>query len=150
VKAAAALDGACLDMKFVFDGPDKMEVCDILTEDGTMIHVKQRGRSATLSHLFAQGVNSADRLLGDAEFRRQARAVVEGVREDFANVITVDRPDPARHRVVFAVITRSRRETILTLPFFSVLSLRGSMQRLRALGCPVSIAKVEEPGPQED
>jgi uncharacterized protein (TIGR04141 family) len=52
--------------------------------------------------------------------------------------------------VVFAVITRSRRETILTLPFFSVLSLRGSMQRLRALGCPVSIAKIEERGPQED
>lgn len=145
-KAAASLDAACMDKKFVYDGgPDKMEICDVLTRTGTMIHVKQRGSSSTLSHLFAQGLNTADRLLGDDEFRRQAREVVTEVDPDFADVIPLERPDPSTRQVVFAVITRSTRQTPLTLPFFSVLSLRSAAQRLRALGCPVAIAAVREP-----
>jgi uncharacterized protein (TIGR04141 family) len=144
-KAADALGAACMDKKFVFDAsPDKMEICDLLTPTGAMIHVKHRGASSTLSHLFAQGVNSAERLLGDAEFRRQARQVVSAVNGDFADVITEERPDPSRREVVFAVITRSSRDTPLTLPFFSVLSLRNAVRRLRALGCPVSVAEIRE------
>jgi uncharacterized protein (TIGR04141 family) len=144
-KAALALDAACLDKKFVFDsGPDKMEICDVLTREGAMIHVKQRGSSSTLSHLFAQGVNSAERLLGDPEFRREARSVVERVSPDFAHLMPEDRPDPSRREVVFAVITRSRRPTPLTLPFFSLLSLRNATVRLRALGCAVSVSTVHE------
>ena len=71
------MDALCLDKKFVYDGgPRKMEICDILTRDGGLIHVKHRGSSSTLSHLFTQGVNSAERLLQDADFRSRARAVV--------------------------------------------------------------------------
>jgi uncharacterized protein (TIGR04141 family) len=144
-KAASTLAAVCLDKKFVFDeGPDKMEICDVLTSTGTMIHVKQRGSSSTLSHLFAQGVNSAERLLGDPDFRSKARTVVAGVDGSFADVIPIDRPDPSGRAVVFAVISRSRRDTPLTLPFFSVLSLRAAVQRLRALGCPVAVATVRE------
>jgi len=43
-----------------------------------------------------------------------------------------------------AVITRSQRTTPLTLPFFSLFSLRNATIRLRALGCPVSVAAVRE------
>jgi uncharacterized protein (TIGR04141 family) len=121
-----------------------MEICDVLTTTGTMIHVKQRGSSSTLSHLFAQGVNSADRLFGDDDFRRQAREVVRSVDPAFAEVIPEARPDPAEREVVFVVITRSRRDTPLTLPFFSILSLRSAARHLRALGCPVSVAAVRE------
>ena len=145
VKAARSVGGACLDAKFVYDGgPDKMEICDILTRDGSMIHVKHRGSSSTLSHLFAQGLNSADRLLGDDDFRSRAREVIRSVDPEFADVIPVERPDPRTRQVVFAVITRSRRSTPMTLPFFSILSLRGAMHRLRALGCPIAIATVRE------
>jgi uncharacterized protein (TIGR04141 family) len=145
-KAAVSLGALCLDQQFVYDGgPDKMEICDILTPAGGMIHVKQRGSSSTLSHLFAQGVNAAERMLSDAEFRRQARHVVRNADPAFADVIAEGRPDPSALEVTFAVITRSQRETPLTLPFFSVLSLRTAVQRLRALGCPVSVAPVREP-----
>lgn len=55
-KAAKHLDAACLDKRFVYDGgPDKMEVCDVLTREGGFIHVKPRGASSTLSHLFSRG-----------------------------------------------------------------------------------------------
>jgi uncharacterized protein (TIGR04141 family) len=68
-KAAEHLGAACLDKRFVYDGgPDKMELCDVLTREGGLIHVKPRGASSTLSHLFSQGRNSAERLLGTPNF----------------------------------------------------------------------------------
>jgi uncharacterized protein (TIGR04141 family) len=145
VKATAAINGLCLDKKLVSEGgPDKMEICDILTRDGGLIHVKHRGSSSTLSHLFAQGLNSAERLFQDGEFRRKAREIVARENADFAQVIPDGRPNPADHEVTFVVITRSTRETILTLPFFSVVSLRAAARSLRGLGFPVSIAAVRE------
>lgn len=54
-KAAQAIDALCLDKRFAYDGwPDKIEICDLLTRDGALIHVKQRGSSSTLSHLFSR------------------------------------------------------------------------------------------------
>jgi uncharacterized protein (TIGR04141 family) len=144
-KAAAALDALCLDKKLVYDdGPDKMEICDILTRGGGLIHVKQRGSSSTLSHLFSQGLNSAERLLQDADFRSKARAVVAAENPEFTDVLPADRANPESHEVTFVVITRSKRDTPLTLPFFSVVSLRAAASRLRGFGFPVSIAAVRE------
>ena len=117
----------------------------MLTRDRGLIHVKQHGASSTLSHLFTQGINSAERLLQDAEFRRQAREVVEREDPSFAEVLPADRPrDAAAFEVTFAVITRSTRDSPLTLPFFSVVSLRAAAMRLRAFGFQVSVAEVHE------
>jgi uncharacterized protein (TIGR04141 family) len=144
VKAAAALGGLCLDKKFVYDGgPDKMELCDILTREGGLIHVKHRGSSSTLSHLFAQGVNSAERLLQDADFRTKAREVIAAENPAF-DVLPSERPSPDEHEVSFVVITRSDRDTPLTLPFFSVVSLARAASRLEGFGFRVSVAAVRE------
>jgi uncharacterized protein (TIGR04141 family) len=146
IKAAAAIDALCLDRKFVYDGgPDKMEICDLLTRDGVLIHVKQRGSSSTLSHLFGQGLNCAERLLEDPDFRTRARAVAAAEDASFADVLPDDQPIPQTYEVSFVVITRSTRDTPLTLPFFSVVSLRSAAMRLRALGFRVSVATVNEP-----
>jgi uncharacterized protein (TIGR04141 family) len=146
--AARELDALCLDKKLVYDGgPDKMEIRDILTRDAGLIHVKQRGSSSTLSHLFAQGVNSAERLLLDQDFRDKARAVTAGEDGSFANVLPANRPDASDHEVSFVVITRSDRTTPLTLPFFSVVSLRAAASRLQAFGFKVSVAAVKESAP---
>lgn len=145
-KAALALDALCLDKKLVYDeGPDKMEICDVLTREGCLIHIKQRGSSSTLSHLFAQGLNSAERLIQDAEFRLEARRLVIGEDPEFAEFISEERPSPDAHQVVFAVITRSVRDTPLTLPFFSLVSLRAAAVRLQGYGFPVAVAAVREP-----
>jgi uncharacterized protein (TIGR04141 family) len=95
--------------------------------------------------LFSQGVNSAERLLQDAEFRRQARALIARERADFGDVLPPDRPSPDAHEISFVVITRSDRDTPLTLPFFSVVSLRAAATRLHGFGFRVSIAAVREP-----
>jgi uncharacterized protein (TIGR04141 family) len=144
-KASAALNGLCLDKKLVYDGgPDRMEICDILTRAGGFIHVKHRGSSSTLSHLFAQGLNSAERFLQDPDFRIKAREIASSADPEFAALFPESRPDPEAHQITFVVITRSTRETPLTLPFFSVVSLRAASLRLRALGYRVAIAAVHE------
>jgi uncharacterized protein (TIGR04141 family) len=145
VKASAALGAVCLDRKLVFEGGlDKMEICDILTDARQMIHVKQRGSSSTLSHLFLQGLNSAERLLADDEFRKQARDVIKAESPTSVDLIPVARPDPANYEVGFVVITRSKRTTPLTLPFFSVVSLRAATRALRGFGYRVAVAAVKE------
>jgi len=145
VKAAEALDALCLDQKFVFEaGHDKQEICDILTRSGGLIHVKQRGSSSTLSHLFTQGLNSAERLLFDKEFRSKARAVAEKADPAYSDVLPEDRIEPGNWEITFAVITRSSRSTPLTLPFFSVISLRSAASRLLGYGFKVSTAQVRE------
>lgn len=144
-KAARAIDAVCLDKRLVYDGgPDKMEICDLLTRDGALIHVKQRGSSSTLSHLFSQGINSAERLLTDGDFRRKAADVIHATADGYADVWPLDRPPPEDHEIVFAVITRSRRRTPLTLPFFSVVSLRAAARTLDGFGFRVSVAAVPE------
>ncbi len=145
LKVASHLGGACMDRRLVYDdGPDSMEVCDVLTPAGGLIHVKMRGSSSTLSHLFSQGVNSAERLLQDADFRQRMRAVVEEIDPALTALIPDGRPDPADHEITFVVITRSIRETPLTLPFFSVISLRAAARTLENFGFRVSVAAVRE------
>lgn len=145
IKVANHKSGPCLDEKLVYDtGSDKMEICDILTRDGGLIHVKHRGSSSTLSHLFAQGVNSAERLLLDQDFRTRAREVARNEDSAYEDVLPEGRPRPNDHEVSFVVITRSTRNTPLTLPFFSVVSLRAAALRLQGYGFPVSVAAVRE------
>jgi len=143
--AAAHLGALCLDKQLVRDADgDSIEICDIFTRSGGLIHVKMRGSSSTLSHLFTQGTNSAERLLLDPYFRASARKVIHSSDPSFEALVLSGRPDPAQHEVTFAVITRSTRSTPLTLPFFSVVSLRAAARTLDAYGFPVSVAAVQE------
>ncbi len=147
LKAADAIGALCLDKKLVQDqGPDKIELCDLLTRGGGLIHIKHRGSSSTLSHLFAQGLGSAERLLLDGEFRAKARALAAGEDPGYAQVLPAARPNAAEHEITFAVITRSQRETPLTLPFFSVISLASAAARLQSYGFAVSVAAIREAG----
>jgi uncharacterized protein (TIGR04141 family) len=145
LKATAALGALCLDGKLIQDGgPDKMELCDILTPRGGLIHVKHRGSSSTLSHLFSQGLNSDERFLLDQDFRSEARALATSQNPAYSNVLPADRPDVADHEISFVVITRSERNTPLTLPFFSVVSLATAAARLQGYGFAVSVAAIRE------
>lgn len=125
--------------------PDPIEICDLLTSDGKLLHLKKRGKSSTLSHLFAQGVTSAELLMQSPEFRAEAREIAATVDAAFADVLPEARPDRDEFEVAYVVITRSRRQDApLTLPFFSVVNLRAAAQRLGGFGFRVSVAAVRE------
>lgn len=146
-KAAAATGALSLDRELARDSvPTPVEICDMLTKAGQLIHIKKRGRSSTLSHLFAQGLVSAELLLQSPEFRAEARAKAAGLDPAFTEVLPAAAPARDAHEVSYVVITRGRRRpnAPLTLPFFSVVNLRAAAQRLNALGFKVSVAEVRE------
>jgi uncharacterized protein (TIGR04141 family) len=146
VAAAEATGCLCLDGNFVTRSvPDPVEICDLLSPDRKLIHVKKRGASSTLSHLFNQGVNSAEWLREDADFRAEAREKASDINPELAEFLPSDEFQPSDYEISFVVITRSERDSPLTLPFFSLVSLRNAARTLRNQGYRVTVKAVKEP-----
>ena len=147
-QTAAAIVGAlCLDRQLIPSPTgDRIELCDLLTAKKQLIHVKKRGSSSTLSHLFAQGLISAELLARDGEFRNRARETVSALDGLFGDVMPDQRPERDTWEVGFVIISRSKRDTPLTLPFFSLVNLRSAALRLQDLGYKVAVRLVEESG----
>ena len=117
-----------------------IEVCDLLTADKDLIHVKHRkGGSSSLSHLFAQGRMSAEALLRDADFRQDARRFLREIRPSWQGRIPAGKPEPKEYRVVFAILGADRDEPGETLPFFSQLNLVRTYEAVVALGYRVGV-----------
>lgn len=122
---------------------DGIEVCDLLSENRDVIHVKHRkGGSSSLSHLFAQGRMSGEALLRDAEFREDARRHLREIRPSFERRIPVKKPDPGDYRVVFAILRGDVSHPGEALPFFSQLNLMRTFEALRAFGYNVELIGV--------
>jgi len=120
-----------------------IEVCDLLSDDGDLIHVKHRkGGSSSLSHLFAQGRMSAEALLRDEEFRDDARGFLRQIRPAWERRIPVEKPDTRRYSIVFAILGGDEEHPGQRLPFFSQLNLVRTYEALDALGYHVGVIGV--------
>lgn len=116
----------------------KIEVCDILTANGQFIHVKPKIKSSTLSHLFNQGLVSAQ-CLRDSRFRDKAAEKCDPPFKGFFQ----RQPNPADHEIVFAIISTAPGDIRQALPFFSKQSLINAAATIKGLGHPVCITKVD-------
>jgi len=127
-----------------------IEFCDLLSATGAVIHVKRKSRSATLSHLFAQGSVSATTFIGDGDYRN---AIRESIRDaappgqaskwlalvpDGANPVQAE-----RHTVTYVVLAKSARSGADWLPFFSKLNLMQHGRQLHNMRFPVSISRLD-------
>lgn len=140
--AAASVDLALLDKKLV--APDgsttRIEFCDLLSTDGSLVHVKRKSRSSTLSHLFAQGHVSAEALV-DGTLRDQVRAAIQKAAGATDATGWLDLVPPSTSQVerdkvtvTYAVIANSSASGIEWLPFFSRLTLMQTVRDLNRLG----------------
>lgn len=148
-RAAASIGAACMDRELITgNGFGAIELCDLFTKQGQMLHVKRRSGSSTLSHLFAQGVVCAELLCDeDPAFRKAARKKLRSVGgASLAAIVPEDRPDARTLEVAYVILTRGHQSNRnpYTLPFFSMVSLMNSCKRLRALSFNVSIIAVDE------
>jgi uncharacterized protein (TIGR04141 family) len=110
-----------------------IEFCDLLSTDGDIIHVKRRkGGSSVLSHLFSQGLISAELLKMDFSFREGIHEHLQG-QESYKNLLPLNDLNSSCLRVVFALIGKSGKNTIATLPFFSQLNLIHAEKRIKTL-----------------
>lgn len=114
------------------DGSD-VELCDLFTRDGQFIHVKKWSRSATLSHLFAQGVVSAECLVADGSFRADAKELMVGQAKSLAKHFPRTQPNPRDYEVVYAIAMKKGRD-LMSLPFFSRLNAVRAIGQLGRMG----------------
>lgn len=120
-------------------GHSKIELCDLLSKDRKLIHIKPYSGSQTISHLFNQAAVSAELVLSDAQFLALTNEKINEIAgsEDFA--IT----DRRAIKVVFGIIHKKHSQ-LPQLPFFSKVSLRYTKTRLQAFGFDVSIKTIKD------
>lgn len=120
-----------------------IEVCDILTQDRQLVHVKRKFSSSALSHLFSQGFVSAELLVDSEAFRAKIREKIGGTSPRFQELFPDARIVAADWEVVYAVIGPWNDEApSVKLPFFSKVNLREFKRRLRVMGFEVTLVRV--------
>ncbi len=137
VAAGSAGQLALMDRKLIrIDGASSpIEFCDLYSRDRSLIHVKRYGGSNVLSHLFAQGLVSAEAFRSDVEVVRKAN---EHLPADLRLEERIPRAED--FCVTFAVVSESEKP--LRLPFLSRVTLRHAVRRLTAYGYRVALAKI--------
>lgn len=125
-----------------------IEICDLLSSSRRLIHVKRHLGSATLSHLFSQGLISAELLQTSQEFRGQAakqvaKYVKEDGKKDLFGFFDVAALRPSDFEIVYAIAEDWGGRTLAeSLPFFSKVNLREAASNLDARGFGVSVKQV--------
>jgi uncharacterized protein (TIGR04141 family) len=142
---AGRADLTLVDKKLVYvQGRSSVEPCDLLSDRNHLVHVKPcKGGSSPLSHLFAQATVSAECLLGEPAFREKFQAQLRKDAPTFA--LQLDEPIRAHEfSVVLALITDHAPTGAVAreLPFFSRLTLRIAVQRLRNMRFKVYVDEI--------
>ncbi len=136
----------CLDQTSMSPpGATQIEPCDLYSvstaPDGVrtanLYHLKISTRSSQLSHLFNQGINSAELLV----LEPLCRAALENlVKQNIGGNDLVGYCDPIhakRLRVVYGIVTRKRPHNLSdNLPLFSKISLMRSFKHLELMQIP--------------
>lgn len=123
-----------------------VEVCDVMTAESQLVHVKRGLEAHDLSHLFLQGLNSAGLFRNSQDFRDKTRAkLLAKDRPLVADVVPDRKPDRDQFEVVYAIITPDPLRVPKKLPFFSRLSLDRCVEQLEALDFRVSVRGVAVP-----
>ncbi len=144
-RAAASGNFRLLDRKLIKPIPSEspIEVCDLFSKDGAMIHVKRRkGGSSGLSHLFGQASVSSRMLVTAPAYAPSVRELLT----DWGDSVK-DPPRPQDHPIVLAVIlaSESSGEGAAALPFFSKVFMRQNVQQIRAMRFDVFYDEIPAP-----
>lgn len=131
---------ALMDQKFVqIGGPyDKIEFCDLIHGTGDFVHIKYYRSSATLSHLFSQGIVAIHALLGDEGYRVKLNDQLPATAK---MADPAARPDRTGLRIIYGIATIKNLPD--ELPFFSKVTLRQAMRSLGTLGVDMALARIE-------
>lgn len=121
-------------------GHGQVEVCDLLSVDKQLVHVKMYGKSNVFSHLFSQGFVSGRLLQLDAEFRKKVKDKLKAPFDALINIGS--RPAEKEFTIIFAVISESP-EKALYLPFFSRVNLNNTAKTLKGFGYNVELLKID-------
>ena len=97
-----------------------------------------------MSHLFSQGVISADCFLDDEQYRKEIKTLVAKSNAKLAASIENDRPKTSDYEVVYAILCKATTNWPLSLPFFSQLNLMNAADHLSRMQYKVSLVHVKQ------
>ena len=133
-------------------GNAALEPCDFLSTGKQLIHLKDGHSSAPLSHLWNQGLVSAEAFISDDVFRKGFRKEARKREKKFSKQGFVGllpdgrvKPIPSDFTVVFGVMRHPYAASgLLGLPFFSKVALRAAAERISRMGFPVELHLIEK------
>lgn len=120
-------------------GGDRIELCDVLSNNGQFIHVKRYGGSSVMSHLFNQGLVSMDLIKTEPRFVAKANQKIAEL--DSSGKFFIEK-DWAQE-VVFGIVTKHDVE-LPRVPFFSKVAFHHVKKRLISMDIKVSIGAIHE------
>lgn len=126
---------ALMDKQMILTPLGQIEFCDLYSDQRRMIHAKRHTGSAPLSHLFAQGVVSARLYQADPSFRALVNAKLPAQHRLADPNATID---PRQYEVAYVILGAPRQ----SIPFFSMVNLRGAAEILRGLNYNLSLTYV--------
>ncbi len=126
------------------DARTVIEPCDILTDKLHFIHIKQKGSSANLSHLFSQGRISSEALIKDPVYVQNIKAIAKKEGMDLIFIPDNGKLEANECKIVFGIIDKSEKQLYESLPFFSLLNLRQSVEMLKLMGFQVFVNKINK------
>lgn len=120
-----------------------IEVCDVLTLDRQLIHVKRKFSSSSLSHLFGQGYVSSELLIDSVPYREAIRNTIGDTDTVFRDLFSPQGALAAEWEVVYGIVGPWGAHTAAEkLPFFSKVNLRTHARQLRRMGFKVTLARI--------
>jgi uncharacterized protein (TIGR04141 family) len=129
------------------DGEAGIEASDLVSQSGALVHLKRKGKSSVLSHLFLQAANSCELLRRSApardEFGKLVRAkgnsptLVDAICQVHAEKLGGEGLE-----VAFGFLGDWSGRTILNLPLFSRISLVQESRRVAGLGYRPTVALI--------
>ncbi|MBB2835850.1 UNVERIFIED_ORG: uncharacterized protein (TIGR04141 family) [Rhizobium esperanzae] len=151
----------CLDQTDISPaGSTQIEPCDIYTtiDDPNVVggrraifyHLKISTRSSHLSHLFNQGVNSADLIQLEPASRQKMKDLVTAKLNGNDPAVLLTPLDTFDFKVVFGIIThKSKDDKSDNLPLFSKISLMRTMQQLDVRKIPTALMFIDDQSPKK-
>jgi uncharacterized protein (TIGR04141 family) len=121
----------------------KNELCDILSPDRRLVHVKKGSRSSgQLHHLFRQGATAA-RMLTDPQFlssiSTKLRAASRQADADF-----VDSIGAGPTTIEFRIIDKPRADGTFDIPFFAKVALHYAEREIRTTGAKIKVGFINQ------
>ena len=103
-----------------------LEPCDFFSANKHFIHLKDGHSSGPISHLWSQGVVSAEAFVSDREFRKKLRAKVKSLGGGFEAHLPKSTEALVReeYTVVYGIMRKPYVDGSVGLPFFSKISLQ--------------------------
>lgn len=129
-----------------------LEPCDFFSKERQFIHLKDGHSSGPISHLWSQGMVSAEAFVSDSEFRTKLRAKVRSLGGGFEAHLPRSGEKVVREnfQVVYGIMRKPYADGTLGLPFFSKVSLQAAVERIGQFGIPISIELIQKPASDEE